>query len=153
MQRMSLLAAGAAILSFAATGCAAQTPPPAYPEVIETLAHQPSIIRVQHEFFCLEGNEVRVEWGRRLPTAARREAGYGGAEVMSLEWAGRRASAEELAAINAVVAPYMTPRGSSIACRSDRNVMTLEFWELHNGETRVAIEMDAAGFRPTTPLN
>ncbi len=72
-------------------------------------------------------------------------------EVTRLDWNGRSPTADELAALNAALRPYFTPRSASLFCGRDDNLLTLEMWEVRNGAARIAIAMDAQGFRLVPP--
>lgn len=118
----------------------------------ETRPYQPHTIDITHVFRCSDTSKVTVEWGRTGTSDALRSQGLGGAQIVSLDWSGRRPSDVERSAINAVIRPHEQPRWATLSCEGDRNVLTLDFWEVRNGSSSVRILMDADGFRPVPPL-
>jgi len=80
-----------------------------------------------------------------------RAQGRGGAFVSELNWNGRRPTANEQQSIDAAVAPYSVPRSVGLSCEGDQHRVVLEFWDAHEGVRRLAIRMDAEGFRLEPP--
>lgn len=146
MQRIPPLAGGLVMAATILAGCSVEAQP-GPPVIVESLAHQASVIRLRDEFDCRPGDTVRIDWGRRLTSAEDNAAGRGGVMVQEIDWSGRTPTAAELADINSAVSPYITPRSANVSCRGSGHVLTLEFWEVREGATRIAVEMDSNGFR------
>ena len=106
------------------------------------LGHNPWRHDVTHTFECVTAGMVTVSLSR---------TSNGGVEILDLRWNSRRPTTDESSLINSDISAFSQLRSVSLTCGGNRNLLLFEFWDAHEGVRRLAIRMDAEGFRLESP--
>lgn len=157
MQRVALsMVCGLLIpLSACGTGQVAQgaAAGPSHPwqNAERTMGHQPPTTIMEHRFECGHSGAIRLRWRSDRNRDDGSIRNRGAVTISELDWNGRQPGPVEIEQMRLALAPFSMPRSASVSCEGNQNRLILEFWDAHDGVRRVAIRMDAGGFRLEPP--